>query len=262
MTFRMAVLGSPIEHSLSPTVHARAYQLLGVAAEYSRFKVDAEGLAQFLDSHSDGQWRGFSLTMPLKEVVIKYLRQVDERTEITASANTVIYDQGGWSGYNSDVFGFEYLLKDATPESVAILGAGGTARAALLALRHRGVPVSIFRRSTRRDLSLRQIMPDVNIRDWHDVKDAFESPLLINAAPIDAARDYLPFIRRVRQVLDALYSPWPPPLMAQQDMDSYISGKDLLVAQALEQIRYFTGASFNQDDLFIELRAAIDSQKS
>lgn len=260
MIMQLAVLGSPITHSLSPLIHSLAYSRLGILAEYSRFEVTAAGLADFLGRHQDGSWRGFSITMPLKEAVVPLLTDLAERVAVTGSANTIVFQDGGWFGHNTDVLGFERLVSGKRPGSISILGAGGTARSALYAVRDLGVPISIFRRDQRRDEALLRVSPSIEIRDWRDIGDAFSSTLVINAAPIDAASDYLSVQKPVELVIDALYSPWPPPLRAMQSPESYISGKELLVAQALEQIRIFAAMEAVDDTLYAPLLAAINPQ--
>ncbi|MEY3430871.1 MAG: hypothetical protein RJB30_803, partial [Actinomycetota bacterium] len=121
-----AVLGSPIEHSLSPLLHQRAYEFLGIAGSYNRFRVEESELAAFLERHKPGQWRGFSLTMPLKERALEVANRI-EASAIKANAiNTLVASEDGWTGFNTDVRGFASLLENLSFESVSILGAGGT----------------------------------------------------------------------------------------------------------------------------------------
>jgi len=89
---RAAVLGSPISHSLSPTLHNHAYEILGIPGKYEAIEISEVEFPQFfaeataLDAKVD--WRGFSLTMPLKEIVTDALTQVDPLAKRIASANT------------------------------------------------------------------------------------------------------------------------------------------------------------------------------
>ena len=260
MTFKAAVLGSPIEHSLSPKLHGAAYEILGIAGHYTSFEVTSAELPSFLIEHGPLQWRGFSLTMPLKESVLPLLTQVEPPVMESGSANTIVAKNGGWSGFNTDYLGFRYLLKDLEFKTVSVIGGGGTAKSALLALRNEGAAVQVFRRDDRRDAQLREIAPGVEILDWARIDEAFSADLVINATPISAAADYLSVARAVPVVIDALYAPWPPPLLSVQSGRIYLSGLELLVAQGMEQIALFAEIDFDRDDLFVQLLEAIRPQ--
>ena len=155
----MAVLGSPISHSLSPKLHNLAYSRLGVKANYQSFEVNSGELSRFLDAHTPELWSGFSLTMPLKEEAFQLITRLESDAKAASAINTLVSDGENWTGINTDVFGFRYILEtfdvfDNESDSVSILGAGGTARAALVALDGFSGEINVFRRSNARDLSL------------------------------------------------------------------------------------------------------------
>src|SRR5688572_11268753 len=101
---RLGVLGSPIEHSKSPSLHRAAYAELGLDWEYVAIEVDGPGLPAFIESR-DETWRGLSLTMPLKHDVLPLLDGVDEVAVLAGAANTVLFDSAGRRGFNTDVGG-------------------------------------------------------------------------------------------------------------------------------------------------------------
>ena len=90
---RAAVLGSPISHSLSPKIHRKAYDLLDLDSEYTAIEVDEKSFPDFfqnLESSDDGsKWSGFSLTMPLKEIVLQYCVASDPIAKRIDSGNTL-----------------------------------------------------------------------------------------------------------------------------------------------------------------------------
>lgn len=258
---KLAVLGSPISHSLSPKLHNLAYAHLGINAKYESFKVDAGELARFLDSHRPENWRGFSLTMPLKEEAFGLIRYLESNAETAGAVNTLLSDGENWQGMNTDVFGFRYLFEtfdvfENQDDSVSILGAGGTARAALVALDKFSGEIKVYRRNESRDISLKKANPRVSIRNWDEISKAFDSKVVINALPNEGIESIASFARPVRVIIDALYHPWPTLLSKSQDI-KYIGGKDLLVAQALRQIEIFGGQNIARGDLFTFLRSAI-----
>ena len=254
---QLAVLGSPIEHSLSPIIHGAAYEYLGVAAQYGKFEVRESDFATFISDHEPDKWRGFSLTMPLKEVGFEATESVSPRAVCAGAINTLVSSGTGWNGTNTDISGFSRLLEPLDFERVTILGAGGTARAALVALSETSAKVQVLRRNPLRDKSLLNANPNIEILDWAKVEAAFECDLLINCTPAGALEGLKPTSGEVGAIIDSLYSPWPPPLFQLVKAERLLSGKDLLVSQALEQIALFAGVEFENNEMFRKLRALI-----
>lgn len=254
---KLAVLGNPISHSLSPKIHEAAYQILGIPADYTRFEVSEESFSGFMKSHTSDDWRGFSLTMPLKEVSLEICGEIESSAQSIGAINTLVAKSKFWSGFNTDISGFEFLLATCELNDVAILGAGGTAKAALYALRDIDVPIKVYRRDARRDALLRQANELVEILPWSQVNSAFKASHLINTLPIQAFDHSFLLTEPVGQVIDALYYPWPTPLMKIAKEKVIFTGKDLLVAQALRQIELFSGYSLDKPGLFKELRKLI-----
>lgn len=254
---KLAVLGSPISHSLSPKIHGAAYQALGLQAEYGSHEVAESSFLDFIESHSPSEWRGFSLTMPLKEIALSVCQEVEEVARGIGAINTLVSNKKGWMGYNTDVAGFSYLFAQMELNEIAILGAGGTAKAALSALASLGKSAKVFRRDSKRDKSLKQIDASVEIMDWQDVSKAFEASLLVNTLPITAFKHPELSSNPRGEVIDSLYHPWPTPLMASAKERVLFTGKDLLVAQALSQIELFSGRTIDKNHFFKELRALV-----
>src|SRR6185503_10960785 len=101
---RCAVLGQPIAHSLSPVLHRAGYEAVGLDWEYDAVEVGSDGLADFLGGLGP-EWRGLSLTMPLKRTVVPLLDKLTERAEQAQAANTVILADGQRIGHNTDIPG-------------------------------------------------------------------------------------------------------------------------------------------------------------
>ena len=135
---KAAVLGSPVAHSLSPVLHAAGYAELGLSDwSYGRFELQAADLDGFV-AGLDSDWRGLSLTMPLKEACLEVASEVTPLAVRAGAGNTLVHlDSGGWRADNTDVPGLVDALRPAWGAGwtrAAILGAGATARSALLAL--------------------------------------------------------------------------------------------------------------------------------
>ena len=155
---KAAVLGSPIAHSLSPAVHAAGYAALGLTDwSYTLVEMDVAGLPGFV-AGLDEQWRGLSLTMPLKEVCLEVAGVVTPLARSAGAGNTLVRQaEGGWLADNTDVPGLVDALSPAWQRGTraAILGAGATARSTVLALASMGFPTSRIRAIGRTGPSLR-----------------------------------------------------------------------------------------------------------
>jgi shikimate dehydrogenase len=246
---RLAVLGSPIDHSLSPTLHRAAYGVLGLDWDYSAAEITAPELPAFIESR-DETWRGLSLTMPLKRDVLPLLGTISELARETGSANTVLFADGTLHGFNTDVYGItESFARHgrASLGTALILGAGATAASALVAARRLGASrVFVGVRSPVRAAGLvetgRAQGVEVLVRSLDHLAQVDE-PLdavistLPNGAGVEVALD--PDVVTDATLLDVAYAPWPTPLAASWPAENVIGGLEMLVLQALAQVRIF-----------------------
>jgi shikimate dehydrogenase len=257
---RCAVLGSPIEHSLSPALHAAAYASVGLNWSYERVEVDEKQLGSFVDS-LDASWRGLSLTMPLKVAVLE-LGVVDQLARLAGAGNTLILEKGSRRVYNTDVGGLTWAVREVTVAPVprvTILGAGATARAALIAVAQLGAQqVTVVARTPSRAEALRALSHNVGveleIKPWSmpfPDADLAVSTVISGAADsvAQAVADSAPLI------VDVIYDPWPTVLAttARRGGCAVISGRNLLVGQALLQIELMTGHSVDAEVLYAAL---------
>ncbi|WP_405641976.1 shikimate dehydrogenase [Streptomyces sp. NBC_00019] len=252
---RAAVLGSPIDHSLSPVLHRAAYEKLGLTDwSYDRFDVDEAALPGFV-AELGPEWAGLSLTMPLKRAVIPLLDEVSETAASVEAVNTLVFTEDGRRvGDNTDIPGMVAALREHGIEQVdsaAILGAGATASSALAALaRVCTGEVVVYVRSEARAAEMRQwgerLDVEVRTEDWTDAADALHHPLVIATTPAgttDALAAAVP--ERPTTLFDVLYEPWPTELAARWSMfgGAVVGGLDLLVHQAVLQVEQMTGCA-------------------
>lgn len=257
---RAAVLGSPISHSLSPTLHMTAYTYLGIDGQYEAIDVDAPRLRDFV-SGLDESWAGFSLTMPLKEEVISIATVVDDLAIRINSANTLLRTSTGWRALSTDVNGFRQTLlaHDVNDfQTVTILGSGATARAAAAACDMTGRQITVIHRSAERESSMRKAAPlsVLTFLPWG--ADLENTDLLINATPAGVADGYCEDLGVAGVYFEALYSPWPTKLLAKwRSLKGYgIDGLDLLIHQGIDQVSLMTGLSIDRAELSPILRSA------
>ncbi|ARE77431.1 shikimate dehydrogenase [Streptomyces sp. NPDC059558] len=250
---RAAVLGSPIEHSLSPVLHRAAYQELGLDDwSYDRFEIDEAALPAFV-ADLGPEWAGLSLTMPLKRAVIPLLDGISDTAASVETVNTVVFTEDGRRlGDNTDIPGIVAALHERGVEKVpsaAILGAGATASSALAALaRICSGEVTAYVRSEARADEMRQwgerLGVPVRTADWSAAAEALSAPLVIATTPAgttDALAGSVP--EGAGTLFDVLYDPWPTALAAawSDRGGRVVGGLDLLVHQAVLQVELMTG---------------------
>ena len=259
------MLGSPIEHSLSPALHRAAYAELGLSAwVYDRYDVKADALADVV-GQCDPSWRGLSLTMPLKSAVLE-LGEVDPLAARAGAGNTLIFDDDARRVYNTDVGGLVWAIRRATEapvRRVTILGAGATARSALVSAAELGAEtVTVVARTPDRAAPLRDLGADlgVDVRVVAWGPDLPAADLVISTAVANAADELAPAVAASAPVVfDAVYAPWPTRLaeVAAAADRTVVSGLDLLVGQALLQVELMTGRSVSADVLYAAGRAQL-----
>ncbi len=245
---RAAVLGFPVSHSLSPTLHQAAYAALGLCDwSYDAVEVRAPDLARHV-AGLDTTWRGLSLTMPLKEVAFDVADEVDVLAAETGAINTLVRG-GGWTGSNTDVHGILAACADAGVGSVTsalVIGSGATARSATAALRRLSArQVTFMVRGAARTATLAQAVDaglevaQTPLGVWPDSVD-----LVISTVPPAATGSFAADLPSGgRALLEVTYSEGLTPLMSAARASGYavVPGTEMLLHQAAEQVRLMTG---------------------
>lgn len=249
MQRRAAVLGSPIAHSLSPSLHRAAYAALGLPWTYDAIEVREADLPAFV-AGLDTSWAGLSITSPLKTVVIPLVRRVDERARAVGAVNTVLPFEGGWWGTNTDIDGVVASVSRAqrhAPVTATVLGAGATARSVLAALPELGVTeVTVCARRAEAAAECCALAVDLGLvarpSDLEPRRDDVDVDLFVSTLPGESAAPWQGVAAAARgTLLDVSYHPWPTPLAAVWPTSSVASGRDMLLWQAVEQVRLMTG---------------------
>ena len=256
------MLGSPVAHSLSPVLHGAAYAALGLDDwHYDAHECDEAGLAGFV-AGLDERWAGLSLTMPLKRVALAVADEVSPLAEAIGAANTLVLHGGRRRAENTDVAGMVAALEDAGVGTgpgagvygrAVVLGAGGTAQAAMAALRELGVAdVTVLVRDDARTGDLRAAAARLGVRPT--VRAALTDParaaaliagadVVVSTLPAGAADAFAaPGTGSV--VLDVVYAPWPTPFAASAAAagSTVVSGLEMLLHQAVVQVELMTGS--------------------
>ena len=263
------MLGAPIEHSRSPELHRAAYDVLGLPWEYTRVETPSGALPGFLET-LDGSWRGLSLTMPLKREVLPLLATRTDLVEVSGAANTLLLDETGPHGFNTDIAGIVGALGDhgvSDVDTVHVIGTGNTAASAFLAASRLGASrVLVSGRSLSGIHELEELGDRLGVHtEWrlYGSHVPVRADLVINTLPGDVDPDDVPEADLGDVLMEVPYDPWPTPRAARwSERDGIVvNGLEMLLHQAIEQVRIFTtgvegGELPDEDEVIAAMRLA------
>lgn len=255
---RCAVLGDPVDHSLSPVLHRAAYDALGLEGwTYEAVRVPGGTLADFLRG-LDGSWRGLSLTMPLKRELLDLAGEVTDRARLVGAANTLVLGDdvaAGGLADNTDLPGAAAAVRErwtGAVDDVVVLGGGATAASTALALVEEGATrVRVLARSPQRAA---QTVDAVRAHPSAPRVEALALPtqpvhadVVVSTVPASAQGPDLLALLHAPVFFEVLYDPWPTPLAtaAGERGAVLVGGLDLLVHQAALQVELFTRPSID-----------------
>lgn len=273
MTQRAAVLGSPISHSLSPVLHNAGYQAAGLQNwKYTRIECTAETLPEIVGGAGE-EYRGFSVTMPAKFAALDFAAEATERARVIGSANTLVRTGADtWRADNTDceglIIALDELMHGAPISSAVVVGAGGTARPALWALRCLGTKhVTVLNRSDRSaelasltdgmETVFAPLHSDTDIADITMAADA-----VISTVPSEAVKPYVNDLAHA-PVLDVIYNPWPTALAVRAASHGYhaVGGLSMLAGQSYSQFEQFTSHHAPREAMRAALLAHVAAQR-
>lgn len=256
-----ALIGDPVEHSLSPCIHNAAFQHLKLDYVYVAFQVRREELAKTIQGVRSLKIHALNVTMPLKVDVIQYLDRVDDVVKMVGAVNTILNDEGSLIGYNTDGKGALMALKanneSPADKKIVILGAGGASRAISYSLAEETREIMILNRTLEKAESL---VKDLSSKFGNKVrsgklcrnllrKELTEADLLINATSLGMHpnEDKTPvkknLLRPDLPVFDLVYDPLETRLLmeAKSVGAKTIEGLAMLVYQGAASFEIWTG---------------------
>ncbi len=242
------VAGNPIAHSLSPLMHNTAFRREGVNAVLLPLKVRA--LSDLLAITLELPLCGLAITMPLKQEVLPHLAHMDALTEKIGACNTLrVAADGKLYGYNTDVAGVVRPLEKRIKmrgARVAVLGAGGAARAAVFGLVDQGAEVFVINRTHQHAVTLAKAAGASALKQSQLAKHHFD--VLINSTPCGMAGSSQPLPLAESElnaglVFDMVYNPLETPLLklAKSRGIPVINGLEMFVQQGARQFEIWTG---------------------
>lgn len=264
------ILAYPAGHSLSPIMHNSAFAALGMDAEYGVFEIAENDLEEFFRRSRNEPIAGLSVSLPYKEIVMNFLDEVDVNARQIGAVNTVVNKNGVLYGYNTDFIGSNRAIEevykfDRNKEQIAvILGAGGAARAIAYGLLKEGVHVWIKNRNKDKADQVALEFAELFETEIHSVEwdDWGTGDVLINATSFwlenkEITEKELPYfcskkyLKEFKIVMDISYNiklknfdnnlKTPLLLKAEEFEKKIITGDKMLLYQAVEQFRLWTG---------------------
>ena len=258
-----AVIGSPVDHSLSPVMQNAAFAAVGFDGAYVALPVDPDDLAAAVRGARALGFGGLNVTVPHKEAVVPLCAQLDDVAAQVGAVNVLALHAQGWAGFNTDAPAVRGLLTEAGigPRSRAlVLGAGGAARAAVWALVAMGANVRVAARRLEaaeelaRDLQRSMSLPEGAIRpvDWeHVAPESIQADVVVNGTTVGLENHtgVLPALAwRTGQVaLDYVYGDTAFSRSARGAGARFVSGEQVLVRQGALAFKIWLGRSAPED---------------
>lgn len=267
------VMGWPVMHSRSPMLHNYWFEKHGLIGRYVPLGIKVENLAAALRALPALGFSGCNLTIPHKVEALKILDRVNDAAKRIGAANCVIVQpDGSLSGVNNDGWGYVENIIESVPGwkadagPIVIMGAGGGARAIVVALQDRGArTIRLVNRSPERAAGLKQqIGGEIDIVPWADRHKSLDgAAMLINTtsqgmggqAPLDLSLDQLP---KTALVSDIVYTPLETPLLAtaRKRGNPTVDGLGMLLHQARPAFQAWFGV---MPEVTPELRKMIEA---
>ena len=272
---KFALIGYPLGHSLSEYIHNAGFKSMGINATYEIMPTQPEDLVERIKYLRSNGYTGFNVTIPLKLPVTMFLDEVDKSANIVNAINTVAInpETGLMKGYNTDAIGFINAFPADFPlygKTAGILGTGGAARAAVTALAQKQVKnIKLYTRNIANCMELleylRKTFPNTEFSSHQidRISDLSDINILVNATPLGmygATCGYTPVeepelltLPPDALVYDIVYNPKKTNFIkiAQKHNYKTITGLDMLIYQALEAEKIWTGHTPDFKDMKI-----------
>lgn len=270
MTTSFSVVGSPIEHSLSPVLHTAVFTYLGLDLAYERNFVNAGELEDFLGSRA---LAGVSVTMPLKQEAFTLATSHDKHALVTGVANTLFRKDGTWSAANTDVYGItQALASTPEPKLTALIGSGSTSRSALVALSQKfpASEISVLARNHQAAIELSEFAASLGFTASPrpvNSQEVLDADLVMSLVPAGSFSELWHEVSessasKTGTLFDVAYNPWPSEAAVAWGSGRVISGIEMLIWQAIEQVQLFLSSigletEIDRDLLYQVMKTAV-----
>lgn len=265
------LIGNPVEHSLSPVMHQLFLSYYKINGDYNALLVQPDEIENVIYKLGAEGAGGINVTVPYKETVMHFMDELSEEAQLIGCVNTIKFENGSLKGFNTDLMGFQRSLPVSVEhQKIVMLGAGGVARAILIAFaRGNCSSVSIFNRTISRAESLANEIktryPETKITvhpldETHLTVELANASILINTTSVgmksvEENRMLVPspLLHQNLFVYDVIYNPQEPPLIKQAKALGlkYVNGLDMLIYQGLESLKIWLDQDLPFEDSLI-----------
>jgi shikimate dehydrogenase len=259
---KFLVIGNPIDHSLSPTLHNYWIKNNGIEAIYEKRKLDESELEELIAQIKKEKIHGANVTVPFKKTIIPFLDELSLEAEQTQSVNTLCFKEGKIVGHNTDIVGFETSIEKSKynvfNKEVLILGAGGVVPSLIFALNKMKVSkIKVTNRTKEKAESLKENFKDIELIEWGEVP-SFD--IIINATSIGLKKEdniKLDFslISGNKLFYDVIYNPSETNFLkiGKKLGNKTLNGKLMFIYQALAAFNVWHGLKPTVDENVIKL---------
>ena len=273
------IMAYPVEHSLSPLMHNFYAEQMGIDFVYVPFKVQKEQVKAAIRGAYALNLTGMNVTVPHKQTVIPYLKELDSAAKSIGAVNTLVRTEGGYKGYNTDASGFLRAIKGAgihiSGQDCLLIGAGGAAKAVAYMLGEQGAAsVIVLNRNEQRAWTLAQEMNQLFKRNFmtalglHDYGRLEEKSWLaiqtttvgmhpdIEASPVQDKA----FYKKISVAMDVIYTPAKTQFMTlvEESGGRAISGLDMLIYQGIEAFELWNPGQKVSEELVAKARQMME----
>jgi shikimate dehydrogenase len=265
-----AVIGNPVEHSLSPTLHNFVFDALGIDANYKKIMVAKSDLSKITNQLKSESLHGINVSIPFKSLVSELVDIVNPRADQIGAINVISKFENKLIGNNTDWYGFVKLLEmnqiEVANKEVLVLGAGGVANAICFALVQDGVKsIKVFNRSEQRSLQFKSdSISQLKLADVE--KHVNSSSIIINCTSVgmidNTSLIHRDLLHKNQSIIDTIYTPLKTKLLcdAEQIGSKIVSGLDMFIFQGLASLDLWFGESISSKVNFNELKQHLESK--
>ena len=273
------IMAYPVEHSLSPLMHNFYAEQMGIDFAYVPFKVQKEQVETAIKGAYALNLTGMNVTVPHKQTVIPYLKELDSAAKSIGAVNTLVRTEGGYKGYNTDAAGFLRAIKGAgihiSEQNCLLIGAGGAAKAVAYILGEQGAAsVVVLNRNEQRAWILAQEMNQLFQRNFmtalglHDYGRLEKKSWLaiqtttvgmhpdIEASPVQDKA----FYKKISIAMDVIYTPAKTQFMilVEEAGGRAIGGLDMLIYQGIEAFELWNPGQKVSEEIVAKARQMME----
>ena len=248
---KFVIIGDPISHSLSPTMHNYWFKKYKLNADYQLLQIKEKEISEVIEKIKKKEINGVNVTLPYKRAIIPFLSKTVNDASETHSVNTIMLNNESVVGENTDVFGFQaaylksFSIEEKKNKKVLILGAGGVAPSIILALLKSNISlITLSNRTFEKSLFLQKKFKNINVIKWEKISSELPNfDILINATSLglESGENFDSNFTNFKKTLiyiDTIYNP------KQTKLIQYFKSKNVRTFNGLHMLIYQGQKSF------------------